>query len=185
MRAQSICTPRRDAAVDVFIAAVNIILYRRMRHSARLRLDTADHALCDLVQVLVSSAKPFEDFVDEQLRQDGSGLVLRREGATGLLVPRGKTLTQTFVVAPGCCICWEFRVKVRSFQILFQDFLFAYLILCFTFHACTTQYKDVRQVPDRLAMMELHILIIRCTLFLYSKASVLSVGKRSDGFMVN
>lgn len=51
--------------------------------------------------------------MDEQLQEDGSGQVLRREGATGLLVPRGKVLSQAFVVAPGCCLCWEFRVKVR------------------------------------------------------------------------
>lgn len=40
--------------------------------------------------------------------------MLRREGATGLLVPRGKVLSQAFIVAPGCCLCWEFRVKVRT-----------------------------------------------------------------------
>lgn len=65
-------------------------------------------------QVLAASAKSFEEFVEDQLREDGSGLVLRREGATGLLVPRGKTLTQAFVVAAGCYLCWEFRIKVRK-----------------------------------------------------------------------
>lgn len=64
-------------------------------------------------QILVASAKSFEEFVEEQLQEDGSGQVLRREGATGLLVPRGKVLSQAFIVAPGCCLCWEFRVKVR------------------------------------------------------------------------
>ncbi|CAM9924270.1 unnamed protein product [Ectocarpus fasciculatus] len=62
-------------------------------------------------KILVASAKSFEEFVDEQLQEDGSGQVLRREGATGLLVPRGKQLSQAFIVAPGCCLCWEFRVK--------------------------------------------------------------------------
>lgn len=65
-------------------------------------------------KILVASAKSFEEFVDEQLQEDGSGQVLRREGGTGLLVPRGKQLSQAFIVAPGCCLCWEFRVKVRS-----------------------------------------------------------------------
>ncbi len=65
-------------------------------------------------QILVASAKSFEEFVEEQLQEDGSGQVLRREGATGLLVPRGKVLSQAFIVAPGCCLCWEFRVKVRT-----------------------------------------------------------------------
>lgn len=64
-------------------------------------------------QILVASAKTFEEFVEEQFQEDGSGQVLRKEGATGLLVPRQKTLSQAFVVAPGCCLCWEFRVKVR------------------------------------------------------------------------
>ncbi|CAM9428057.1 unnamed protein product, partial [Ectocarpus sp. 8 AP-2014] len=62
-------------------------------------------------KILVASAKSFEEFVDEQLQEDGSGQVLRREGGTGLLVPRGKQLSQAFIVAPGCCLCWEFRVK--------------------------------------------------------------------------
>ena len=65
-------------------------------------------------QILVASAKTFEEFVDEQLREDGSGQVLRREGGTGLLVPSRKTLSQAFIVAAGCCLCWEFRVKVRK-----------------------------------------------------------------------
>lgn len=64
-------------------------------------------------QILVAGATTFEEFVDEQLREDGSGQVLRREGGTGLLVPSRKTLSQAFIVAPGCCLCWEFRVKVR------------------------------------------------------------------------
>ncbi|CAM9505504.1 unnamed protein product, partial [Hapterophycus canaliculatus] len=64
-------------------------------------------------KVLDASAKSFEEFVDEQLQEDGSGQVLRREGGTGLLVPRGRTLSQAFIVAPGCYLCWEFRVKVR------------------------------------------------------------------------
>lgn len=65
-------------------------------------------------QILVASAKTFEEFVDEQLQEDGSGQVLRRAGGTGLLVPRLKSLSQAFIVAPGCCLCWEFRVKVRT-----------------------------------------------------------------------
>lgn len=65
-------------------------------------------------QILEASAKSFEEFVDEQLREDGSGQVLRREGGTGLLVPRSKMMSQAFIVAPGCCLCWEFRVKVRE-----------------------------------------------------------------------
>lgn len=63
----------------------------------------------------MASAKSFEEFVAEQLREDGSGQVLRTEGATGLLVPRKKTLTQTFLVAPGCYLMWEFRVKVSPY----------------------------------------------------------------------
>ena len=65
--------------------------------------------------MLVASAKSLEEFAAEQLREDGSAKVLRKEGATGLLVPRGSTLTQTFVVAAGCYLCWEFRVEVRRF----------------------------------------------------------------------
>lgn len=62
----------------------------------------------------MASAISFEEFVAEQLREDGSGRVLRTEGATGLRVPRGDTLTQTFLVSPGCHLVWEFRVKVRT-----------------------------------------------------------------------
>lgn len=72
-------------------------------------------------QILVASAKSFEDFVEEQLQEDGSGQVLRREGATGLLVPRGEVLSQAFIVAPGCCLCWEFRVKVSILLVCFDN----------------------------------------------------------------
>lgn len=75
----------------------------------------------------MASAKSFEEFVEEQVRQDGSGQVLRREGATGLLVPRGKTLTQAFVVAAGCYLCWEFRVKVRRTHAHVFNIHFRYL----------------------------------------------------------
>lgn len=68
----------------------------------------------------MASAKSFEDFVGEQLREDGSSLVLRREGSTGLLIPRGKTLTQTFIVGAGCYLCWEFIVKVRFVKAIYK-----------------------------------------------------------------
>ena len=87
--------------------------------------------------MLVASAKSFEEFVGEQLREDGSGRVLRKEGATGLLVPRGSTLTQTFVVAAGCYLCWEFRVEVRRvFFFVFRFLFFVFGFSVFVFRSC-------------------------------------------------
>ena len=90
-------------------------------------------ALLAFSQLLVASAKSFEEFVGEQLREDGSGRVLRKEGATGLLVPRGSTLTQTFVVAAGCYLCWEFLVEVRRvFFSFFRFFVFSFFVFRFS-----------------------------------------------------
>lgn len=113
------CCPsseRNSAAVKV--ATEMSCIHKKLRNQRRERQQYQPcfqrkqwSSVC-CMQVLMASAKSFEEFVGEQLRQDGSGQVLRREGATGLLVPRGKALTQAFVVGAGCYLCWEFRVKV-------------------------------------------------------------------------
>lgn len=89
--------------LQVYYQDLNIVSVGKCRHR------NFSHRL---LKVLVASANSFEEFLEEQLRDNGFRHVLRTEGATGLTVPARKTLTQAFVVATGCSLCWEFTVKV-------------------------------------------------------------------------
>lgn len=79
--------------------------------TARARFEITSRTIGNM---LAASAQSFEDFVGEHLQGDaGWEQVVMTDGCNNLLVPRSKVLTQTFLVGPRCCLCWEFRVKVR------------------------------------------------------------------------